>query len=235
MRWYFTIFLTLIFSISSFAQKIQLIEAPEEIIAASGSEINNEVKIKNTSDEPVRLAVSIIDSELASSQSISLCYGDKCLDRLGNDLDIITIPPGMTTEDLKLKFTAGLDESESSIQYLFLDIDNPREAVAHTFNYRVRATSPNGTMYRGNGISISNAYPNPVVDFATIDFSMENTFEDAKITFHNVLGDKVLDVPLNRFESSIKIPTDNLKVGVYFYTLYLDNKGVITKKLIVRK
>lgn len=235
MRWYTTILFSLIFSISSFAQKFQLIDASEEITTTSGADINTNVKIKNTSDKPVRLAVSVINKELASSQSISLCYEGNCLDDRGNNLDIIIIPPGITLSDLVLRFTAGLDESESSIEYLFVDLDNPRDVLAHTFNYKVRSASPNGIMYTSNGISVSNAYPNPVTDFATIDFSMESAFKDAKIVFHNVLGDKVLDVPLNQFDSNVKIPTDNLKVGVYFYTLYLDNKGVVTKKLIVRK
>jgi len=235
MKWQITILFILIFSISSVAQKILLSEVPEEIIANSGSKVSNSLKIKNISDDTVRLAVSIINSQLASSQKINLCYNDNCLDEQGNGLDIIAIPPGTTIKNLEVQFTAGLDESESSIEYLFVDIDNPREAIAHTFQYKVRSVSPNGIMYTGNGISVSNAYPNPVADVATIDFNMENTFEDAKLVFHNVLGDKVAEVPLNRFESSVKIPTDGLQIGVYFYTLYLDSKGVITKKLIVRK
>ena len=234
MRWLLTIACLLALSFSSFAQKIQLIDASGEITAASGSKVSNKLKIKNTSTQPVRLAVSISESELASSQNVALCYKGNCLDGLGNDLDIITILPGATVNDLELRFTAGLDESESRIKYLFVDIDNPKEAITHTFNYKVRSTAPNGIMYSGQGISVSNAYPNPVTDFATIDFSMASAF-NAKIVFYNVLGDKVLDVPLNQFDTNIKIPTDNLKVGVYFYTLYLDNKGEVTKKLIVRK
>jgi hypothetical protein len=235
MRWFITILCALAISISSFAQKIQLIDASEEITATSGSKVYNKLKIKNTSGELMRLAVSIADSELAASQDVSLCYNGNCLDASGNNLDIITLLPGTTTNDLELRFTAGLDESESSIKYLFVDIDHPKEAITHTFNYKVRTAAPNGIMYTGKGISVSNAYPNPVTDLATIDFSMESAFKDAKIIFYNVLGDKVLDVPLNQFDSNIKIPTDNLKVGVYFYTLYLENKGMVTKKLIVRK
>ena len=235
MRWFISILCMLALSFSSFAQKFQLIDAAEEIIATSGSKVSNKLKIKNNSSQPVRLAVSIADSELAASQEASLCYKGNCLDGLGNGLDIITIPPGATISDLELRFTAGLDESESNVKYLFVDIDNPKEAITRTFNYKVRTTAPNGIMYKGKGISVSNAYPNPVSDFATIDFSMEADFNGAKIVFYNVLGDKVLDVPLNRFDTNIKIPTDNLKMGVYFYTLYLDNKGEVTKKLIVRK
>lgn len=235
MRWYFTILFSLIFIITSFAQKIQLVDAFDEMTATSGSDINSKLIIKNTSDKAVRLAISVINSELAASQAVSLCYQGNCLDDMGNNLDLISIDPGVSVNDLELRFSAGLDESESSIEYLFVDIDNPREALTHTFNYKVRSASPNGIMYTDNGIRVSNAYPNPVMDYATIDFTMENTLGDAKIVFYNVLGDKTLDIPLNRSESSIKIPTENLNVGVYFYTLYLNNKGVVTKKLIVRK
>jgi hypothetical protein len=36
-------------------------------------------------------------------------------------------------------------------------------------------------------------------------------------------------------ERSIKILADNLSAGIYFYTLYIDNEGVMTRKLIVKK
>jgi len=36
-------------------------------------------------------------------------------------------------------------------------------------------------------------------------------------------------------ENKIKISTDELPAGVYFYTVYLNNSGVLTRKLVVRK
>ena len=40
---------------------------------------------------------------------------------------------------------------------------------------------------------------------------------------------------LSAFEDRAKIQTDEFVSGIYFYTLYLNNNGVLTRKLIVRK
>jgi len=49
------------------------------------------------------------------------------------------------------------------------------------------------------------------------------------------LGSSVGDYNLPSSENRIKITTDEFSAGVYFYTVYLDNTGVLTRKLIIRK
>jgi hypothetical protein len=43
------------------------------------------------------------------------------------------------------------------------------------------------------------------------------------------------DYDLPASETRVKIQADELISGVYFYTVYIDNSGVLTRKLIVRK
>ena len=40
---------------------------------------------------------------------------------------------------------------------------------------------------------------------------------------------------LKPLEKELKIPTIEYNPGVYFYTLYIDGEGVITKKLVIRR
>jgi hypothetical protein len=40
---------------------------------------------------------------------------------------------------------------------------------------------------------------------------------------------------LNFQETKVKILADELASGIYFYTVYIDNNGVTTRKMIVRK
>lgn len=91
-------------------------------------------------------------------------------------------------------------------------------------------------MYQRPDMKISNAYPNPIVSSASIDYAL-NTFDDhaAKIMVMNLLGNKVMEFELMRGEHSINIPADELSNGIYFYTLQLDCKNVATKKIVVRK
>ena len=57
----------------------------------------------------------------------------------------------------------------------------------------------------------------------------------AKIVVHNILGNIVGEYSLPSFENFVRVKTDDLSAGIYFYTLYIDNEGVMTRKLIVRK
>jgi hypothetical protein len=68
-----------------------------------------------------------------------------------------------------------------------------------------------------------------------MDYKIHNDQVKAKIVLHNLLGSSVEEHSLPPLETRLKIRTDNLDAGIYFYTLYVDNEGVITRKLIVKK
>ena len=57
----------------------------------------------------------------------------------------------------------------------------------------------------------------------------------AKVVIHNILGSPVGHYDLPVFETKVKIQAEELTAGVYFYTVYLNNVGVLTRKLVVRK
>ena len=81
-------------------------------------------------------------------------------------------------------------------------------------------------------ISISDAYPNPATSVVEFDYKTKAT--DAKITLFNVLGTEVAEYRLSSFENKVSIPVENLKSGVYFYTVSANNKNLKTKKFVVR-
>jgi hypothetical protein len=57
----------------------------------------------------------------------------------------------------------------------------------------------------------------------------------AKLVVHNILGSAITNHELPFLESKVKIQAEDMTPGVYFYTVYLDNIGVLTRKLIVRR
>jgi len=73
------------------------------------------------------------------------------------------------------------------------------------------------------------------MDQAYIDYRLHNEMLKAKLVLHNVLGKSMGDFELPSSETLVKIPTDELAPGVYFYTIYLNNSGILTRKLVVRK
>ncbi|MEJ2005968.1 MAG: T9SS type A sorting domain-containing protein [Cyclobacteriaceae bacterium] len=82
---------------------------------------------------------------------------------------------------------------------------------------------------------MNDVYPNPVTDFAFVDYNLLDRDAEAKIVIHNVLGSAIAEYDLPYLETRVKISADELNAGVYFYTLYVDNEGVMSRKLIVRK
>jgi acetyl esterase/lipase len=78
-----------------------------------------------------------------------------------------------------------------------------------------------------NSLSV---YPNPAT--TEINFSVSGTNTIRKITLSDATGRTVLNVDgINA--SSYKIDRQNLSNGLYFTSIELDNKNVVTKKLII--
>jgi hypothetical protein len=68
-----------------------------------------------------------------------------------------------------------------------------------------------------------------------VDYNIINDDIEAKIIIHNILGNAIEEYDLPAAENKVKIRAESMNAGIYFYTLYLDNEGVVTRKLIVKK
>src|SRR6185437_8708868 len=80
------------------------------------------------------------------------------------------------------------------------------------------------------GYILGNVYPNPANGTAKLDFALGNT-EQVKITFYDILGHEVAVLADGQFTSgqhTVSFNTDNLKEGVYLYSI---NAGSFTKTL----
>jgi hypothetical protein len=89
-------------------------------------------------------------------------------------------------------------------------------------------------LFSNEKISISSAYPNPASAYASIDYHLLKNTDNAKITLCNVLGNVVGEYTLIRDARTLHISTLELNSGVYFYTLSVDGKSLITRKLIIK-
>lgn len=73
-------------------------------------------------------------------------------------------------------------------------------------------------------------YPNPSSSFFTIE--VPNFDDNTSISIKNILGEELFFTRLYQYQQDIDI--SYFKTGVYFVTLYLDNKS-FTKKLIIQR
>ena len=89
-------------------------------------------------------------------------------------------------------------------------------------------------MFANDKIVVRNVYPNPANEFAAIDYAITGNVSDAKIVIYNVLLSGIGDYDLNKNEKQLRVNTQDMPTGVYYYQLMLEGKKVATKKLIVR-
>jgi hypothetical protein len=102
------------------------------------------------------------------------------------------------------------------------------ESVYEVFN-------PSADETNHKDISIGGAYPNPTNRMAQIDYTIKNPKAVVKISINSFIGNPVAEYQLDPLQKSLVINVADFNPGVYFYTLFVDNKNIVTKKLVVKK
>jgi len=86
-------------------------------------------------------------------------------------------------------------------------------------------------------VSLEQNFPNPFNHSTTINYTLPQSYYSAKIVVTDVSGRVFKQNSLNSGAgaSHVKINTSHLSPGVYYYSLYVDNTLVDSKKMIVTK
>jgi len=219
-----------------FAQSLQVVDTQLSHSVKLGEEVRTVIKLQNVSDQAIHVLVRREQVQIGSSQKSFYCWDNNCVEPESNELIASRlIEPGEIVETFVSVLESGLDETISSLKYLFYNREDPSDFVSVELSYTVKDQSTNRFMFNSNVMSVSDIYPNPVSDIAFIDYLIYDEETEAKIVFHNVLGRSVSEYTMNPVEQTLKINTLEFKPGVYFYTLYVDNEGKVTKKLVVKK
>ncbi len=118
----------------------------------------------------------------------------------------------------------------------------PKPIVTKTSNAEIPATNDRSIggnensdkLYVSDKLTVSNIYPNPANDYATVDYVITGNVNEASMSFYNLLGHEVANYELDKFDRKLKVQTANWDSGIYLYQLVVDGKKVVTKKLLVR-
>lgn len=86
----------------------------------------------------------------------------------------------------------------------------------------------------GTGASLT-VYPNPSQGLVTVTLN-ERGMADYKLRFRNIIGQEVRTFNLRPELTSpgVKLDLSDLPAGLYFYSLLIDNKAVLTKRLTLQ-
>jgi hypothetical protein len=215
-------------------QAFEITRPQETYKGIIGEIIKAPLQFKNTTDKPVTLIIRKQTAEIGGTQKNYFCLDNHCLDSKVEDY-LIRIEPGQTFNLLHIALEAGLAPGNSVVKYTATNKANPSEIVEFDLHFAVEEKAEKENIYNSRHIILHNVYPNPVDEFAYVDYKVLDDQIKAKIVLHNILGTPIGDYSLPPLETKVKIKAESLNAGIYFYTLYLDNEGVITRKLIVKK
>lgn len=215
------------------SQSLQLSPIPESIQGNIGETVKVPIVLTNTDSKPVIFTIHRSQTQIGTTQKTYICLDPDCQIEHTEDV-VIRLDAGERISNLYAVLEGGLVEGYSTVKYTVQSRADltPQE---FTLNFNIEDRPEKSDIYSSQQIAIHDVYPNPASDFAFIDYKILSDNVKAKVAIHNILGNVLGEYELSAYQSTAKIPTENLSPGIYFYTLYIDNEGVMTRKLIIRK
>jgi hypothetical protein len=229
-----TLFLFLALPILATAQQVRVLSEGVEFSGKIGTSQRKTVLLHNESSQSKTYLLRNIKGSIGSSQKMRICLGDQCFDPK-KDLAkvVLKLAPGEIYTDLYLEFEMGIAETLGSFDLVFVNSELQREFFVVEAKYAVTPSST--TDFSHKDIKLGDIYPNPSNRVAQLDYTLVNPKAKAKITVTSFIGNPIAEYELDPTRNSLVIQVSDFQPGVYFYTLFVDNKNVVTKKLQVKK
>ncbi|MCU0402290.1 MAG: T9SS type A sorting domain-containing protein [Algoriphagus sp.] len=230
----FCTWLLLIVPLMAGAQQVRVLSEAVDFSGDIGSSQRKTVILQNESNQTKTYFLKSIRGSIGSSQKVKICLNDQCFDPKKDLAKIsLKLQAGEVYTDLYLEFEMGISETRGSFDLLFVNMDNIRENFVIEARYEVASDSKADFMHKD--IKLSEIYPNPSNRIAQLDYELVNPKAKAKITINSFIGNPIAEYELDPERNSLVINVTDFQPGVYFYTLFVDNKNVVTKKLQVKK
>ena len=120
-----------------------------------------------------------------------------------------------TNNSFTSHFRPNLQIGVSEIQYTFFDVNNPLDSANVVVRFEI---NPVG-ISKIPSITALKAFPNPADDKVTLSYTRSSLNGKGNIELYNMLGSKVFSQQVEDMDGTIIISTENLKAGLYFYSL----------------
>jgi len=226
--------LLLVFPIYAGAQQVHVLSEGVDFSGKIGSSQRKTVILHNESAQPKTYLLRNIKGSVGSSQKMRICLGDQCFDPKKDLAKVmLKLAPGEIYTDLYLEFELGIAETLGSFELVFVNSEALRDFFVVEAKYSVSSESK--TDFSNKDVKLGDIYPNPSNRVAQLDYTVVNPKAKAKITVTSFIGNPIAEYDLDPTRNSLVIHVADFQPGVYFYTLFVENKNVVTKKLQVKK
>jgi hypothetical protein len=235
------VFLSLIIALQMFA--LQELAARQVRVLSDKIEFSGKVNttqrktliLQNDSSESTTYFLKYLSGNVGSSQNILICIGENCYDPR-NDLSQIrfTLLPGEVTTNIYIEFELGITATKGTFDLHFFNTSNQRDSFIVESVYNVASDQPSDNV-RYKDVDMDEIYPNPSIRTAQLDYKIKNPDANVRVVINSFIGNPIYDFNLDPSQETLIIPVTDLNPGTYFYTLIVDNKNIVTKKLYVKR
>ncbi|GAB1419876.1 hypothetical protein MASR2M12_26410 [Bacteroidales bacterium] len=226
-------------SLSLFYEGAQLANGQEvEIVSELSQDPYFEMvayaQVKNNTDRDVSVMVRRITHSVVAGTENQFCWS-ACYPPF---VDVSSVPYSILANEMTSEgifsghYLPQIKVGTSVLEYSFFIEGDPNDSVSFVVKFKVDAV---GLADRKEKVSISNAYPNPASGMVNFDLDLGNNERNARLVIQNLLGQPLIQHIIEPGTKHFSLPVGELREGVYFYTLFLDNKNVVSKKLVIRR
>ena len=184
------------------------------------------VILENTSDEDKVVVCKREILQWVDDAETYFCWGTCNGSQVSIDERTVDANTKTGVVDFSTHYTAPLVEGTSIVRYVFYDKENPEDSISVVFEY----ITPYGLrtpIYVG-AMALS-VYPNPTVDYLTIEAG-NLQLKQASIILYDAVGRKLKTQLLT--SHSTKMDVNSLEQGIYYLQIINDNITIGFRKFI---
>ncbi|MBK6263927.1 T9SS type A sorting domain-containing protein [Marivirga sp. S37H4] len=215
---------------SSYAQEFIIVDLKKSLTVPHQKETVSTFSIKNYTNQKKNYSISINNELLKNGSNIKICESGTCH---ATTLKV-SVSPNSSSKEVEIRFSGGLSNFKSSVLLKVVDLEYDKAVTSEIF-LEVTDQKNDDIFYQKDNLLISNFYPNPAKEFASMEYSIDAYEQNVKIILQNVLGSVINEYSLDPKENKLRLLTENMSPGIYFYTLVIKDEGLATRKLIVKK
>ena len=192
------------------------------------------IVVKNINAGPLSVIAKKYDVSLIETTQVSFCWAGSCYaPNTYISPEAMRLESMESTDDFHGDYYHNGIQGTSIERFTFYDEGNPSDSTSIVINYIVGYLGIDKNT--ATAVSISNVYPNPATNASFVDYKLPVSVSNASLRVNNLLGVTVMEIPLNRNEGKATINVSNLKEGIYFYSLIVNNSATHTRKFVVKR
>ncbi|MBW6490171.1 MAG: T9SS type A sorting domain-containing protein [Lentimicrobium sp.] len=189
--------------------------------------------VYNVSDAAKSVKVRKTDIQMVEGSASMICWEACYPAHVIETPDPLRIDAGSYVTNFTGDLSYGTTQGSSVVKFTFFDETNQSDTSFVIINYIIGTLGVNNnSILRAE---ISNAYPNPTIDLTSVDYKIPQNVNGAYIRVNNLLGTTVSEIKLKSVQGKVAIDVSNLKDGVYFYSLIINNSATQTRKFVVKR